>query len=78
MKTQIEIEVQIEGTLIEAKYTPTRSNAYDYEPAQITNFKVTIFDIQTKKNIDITDALDQITFNQVVDEYMTYLESEHH
>lgn len=72
MTTTIELEVKLEGIMVPAKPKPSRSNAYDYEPAYIDKFKIMCH------NVDITSLVDQRTYEQALDEYMIYLEKEHH
>jgi len=72
MKSSIELDVELTGVMIPARPTPSRSNAYDYEPSHLDKFQILC------QNVDITSLVDQRTYEEKYDELMIYLETEHH
>ena len=72
MKSSIELDVILKGVMVPAKTKPTRSNAYDYEPAYVDKFQILCHDV------DITSLVSQETLDEEIEKFMVYLESETH
>lgn len=72
MKSIIELDVVLKGVMVPAKHKPSRSNAYDYEPAHLDKFQILCHDV------DITSLVSQETYEEKYEELMVFLESETH